>query len=328
MKRIAIIGECMIELNGAPFGTMEQAYGGDSLNTAVYMARTAGQSVAVDYISALGSDTISDGMLKRWQEEGVCTDYVQRDPDRQPGLYLIQLDEQGERTFLYWRNQSAARFLLQHPGFAKIETHLHSVDMVYVSGISLAILPPADRQRLIQLLAKLHGKGIEIAFDSNYRPALWLGGKEAQECYRQLLRITNLALVTDDDEQALWGDHNTDETIKRLQRSGVGKVVLKMGAKGCQYVNFATSESEHVATTPVLKVVDTTSAGDSFNAGFLAGYLTGLSPREAALQGHKLAGVVIQHKGAIIPASVTQSINFNTTSNSTNSCHSTKEATQ
>jgi 2-dehydro-3-deoxygluconokinase len=112
MKRIAIIGECMIELNGAPFGAMEQTYGGDSLNTAVYLARVAGQSVAVDYVTALGMDPISEGMLSRWRAEGVGTDYVLRDPARQPGLYLIQLDAQGERTFLYWRNQSAARYLL------------------------------------------------------------------------------------------------------------------------------------------------------------------------------------------------------------------------
>ncbi|MDX1304381.1 sugar kinase [Photobacterium sp.] len=322
MKRIAIIGECMIELNGAPFGAMEQGYGGDSLNTAVYMARTAGQSVAIDYVSALGSDAISDGMLARWQQEGVNTECVLRDPARQPGLYLIQLDDEGERTFLYWRNQSAARFMLQHPLFATVEEHLHSVDMVYVSGISLAILPPADRQRLLELLEDLKKNGTEIAFDSNYRPALWQDAEEARTCYEQLLRITDLALVTDDDEQALWGDKTSDSTLSRLQRAGVGQVVLKMGAQGCHYVNFATGESVHIDTTPVAKVVDTTSAGDSFNAGFLAGYLTNRTPQESALQGHQLAGTVIQHKGAIIPVSATESINFNITTKTT------KEVTQ
>ncbi|HEY5715597.1 MAG TPA: sugar kinase [Psychromonas sp.] len=322
MKRIAIIGECMIELNGNAFGAMQQSYGGDSLNTAVYMARTAGQSVTIDYISALGTDAISEGMLSRWQAEGINTHYVLKDPARQPGLYLIQLDEQGERTFLYWRNQSAARYLLQHSEFPQIADHLAEVDMVYVSGISLAILPAADRLKLLALLESLAAKGVEIAFDSNYRPALWQNAQEARDCYQQLLSYTDLALVTDDDEAALWGDTSPQETLLRLQKSGVKQVVLKMGAKGCLYTDFSSETPELIKTTPVTDVIDTTSAGDSFNAGFLAGYLTDKSPRESALQGHQLAAIVIQHKGAVIPASATESINFNITT------HSNKETTQ
>ncbi|MGF1684128.1 sugar kinase [Photobacterium minamisatsumaniensis] len=311
MKRIAIIGECMIELNGAPFGAMHQTYGGDSLNTAVYMARTAGKSVNIDYISALGCDAISDGMLQRWQQEGINTDHVLRDESRQPGLYLIQLDEQGERTFLYWRNQSAARYLVRHPDFEKVESHLKTVDMVYVSGISLAILPAEDRQQLVSLLGQLANNGVEVAFDSNYRPALWESADEARECYTQILSFTDLALVTDDDEEALWGDISTQATFDRLQQAGVKQAVLKLGPKGCLYNDFSAGTPELIATTPVETVVDTTSAGDSFNAGFLSGYLTDKTPREAALQGHKLAGTVIQHKGAIIPSSATAEMDFN-----------------
>jgi 2-dehydro-3-deoxygluconokinase len=316
MKRIAIIGECMIELNGTPFGNMQQAYGGDSLNTAVYMARTAGQSVEIDYISALGIDAISDGMVSRWQQEGINTEHVLRDKTRQPGLYLIQLDDQGERTFLYWRNQSAARYIVRHPDFAQIELHLQTVDMVYVSGISLAILPAEDRQQLVTLLEQLASSGVEIAFDSNYRPGLWDNADEARNCYKQILSFTSLALVTDDDEEALWGDTSSQATLDRLQSAGVKKVVLKMGPRGCLYSDFNTKTPELIATTPVDTVIDTTSAGDSFNAGFLAGYLTNKTPPEAALQGHQLAGTVIQHKGAIIPTFATESINFNITTNS------------
>lgn len=311
MKRIAIIGECMIEFNGALFGTMHQTYGGDSLNTAVYMARTAGQSVNIDYVSALGCDAISNGMLQRWQQEGINTDHVLRDETRQPGLYLIQLDEQGERTFLYWRNQSAARYLVRHPNFTQVENHLQTVDMVYVSGISLAILPVEDRQKLVTLLGQLTNSGVEVAFDSNYRPALWKNADEARACYLQVLSFTDLALVTDDDEETLWGDTSSQVTLDRLQSAGVKKVVLKMGSKGCLYTDFSSNTPELIATTPVKTVIDTTSAGDSFNAGFLSGYLTNRTPREAARQGHQLASTVIQHKGAIIPSSATAEMNFN-----------------
>lgn len=310
MKRIALIGECMIELNGAPFGAMTQAFGGDSLNTAVYLARVAGKKVAIDYVSALGTDAISKGMLERWQQEGVGTDLVLRDETRQPGLYLIQLDEQGERTFLYWRNQSAARYMMQHADFSQIEAALTKTDMVYLSGISLAILPAEDRTKLVELLASLRQQGVEVAFDSNYRPALWRDADEARDCYRQVFEITDLALVTNDDEANLWGDSDEQATLNRLQAVGVKKAVVKMGAKGNLYQEFAVGDIETIATTPVEKVVDTTSAGDSFNAGFLAGYLQGKDAQQCSRQGHKLAGIVIQHKGAIIPAQATETIRF------------------
>ena len=310
MKRIALIGECMIELNGAPFGAMTQAFGGDSLNTAVYLARVAGEKVAIDYVSALGSDAISSGMLERWQQEGVGTDLVLRDETRQPGLYLIQLDEQGERTFLYWRNQSAARYMMQHADFSQIEAALIKVDMVYLSGISLAILPAEDRVKLVELLATLRQQGVEVAFDSNYRPALWRDADEARDCYREIFAITDLALVTNDDEANLWGDSDEQATLNRLQAAGVKKAVVKMGAKGNLYQEFAAGSVETIATTPVETVVDTTSAGDSFNAGFLAGYLQGKDAQQCSRQGHQLAGIVIQHKGAIIPKHATATIRF------------------
>ncbi|WP_028865503.1 sugar kinase [Psychromonas aquimarina] len=311
MKRIAVIGECMIELNGKPFAQMHQSYGGDSLNTAVYMARTADRSIAVDYVSALGSDAVSDGMLRRWQQEGINTHCVLRDPARRPGLYLIQLDDQGERTFMYWRDQSAARYLLRHDDFPTVTEQLQGADMIYLSGISLAILPDQDRQQLTALLQKLAARGVKIAFDSNYRPALWKDAEQARLCYQEILAVTDLALVTDDDEQALWGDSSTEHTSCRLRSAGVKEMVLKLGAEGCIYHNLLDGETEHTAAAAVTNVIDTTSAGDSFNAGFLAGYLTGKTPRDCALQGHQLASVVIQHKGAVIPRSATSHINYN-----------------
>ncbi|AXY03567.1 sugar kinase [Vibrio alfacsensis] len=310
MKRIAIIGECMIELNGEPFGSMLQSYGGDSLNTAVYLARTTNKQIDIQYVSALGQDAVSQGMLERWKSENINTDLVLRDDKRQPGLYLIQLDSKGERTFLYWRNQSAARHLLQHPDFSKVEQALSHVDMVYLSGISLAILPRDDRTRLIGLLTQLQSQGIEIAFDTNYRPALWENAEEARYFYRQIFSITDLALVTNDDEQALWGDSDENASLQRLKQQGVKQVALKMGAKGNIYCNFKTNETLEIPTQPVKQVVDTTSAGDSFNAGFLAGWLLNQSPSMCSKQGHLLAGLVIQHKGAIIPTDTMKHIQF------------------
>lgn len=316
MKHIAIVGECMIELNGKPFGSMHQTFGGDTLNAAVYLRRgceanTNPDEIKVSYVTALGTDPISSGMLSRWQEEGVATELVLRDPTRTPGLYLIQLDDQGERTFLYWRNQSAAHYLLQHPDFGQIKQVLNQVDMVFLSGITLAILPVEDRIALLNLLVELKAKGVEIAFDSNFRPALWPqdDNHTVKEIYQVMYQLTDVALVTFDDEQLIWGDSTPEQTIQRLTALGVQKCIVKLGAEGCliQDSSASTFAPQAVPTQPVEQVVDTTSAGDSFNGGFLSAYLAGADLATACQRGNTLAGTVIQHRGAIIPKEFTQS---------------------
>ncbi|MFQ1015069.1 sugar kinase [Avibacterium paragallinarum] len=305
MKKIAIIGECMIELNGEPFGNMWQTYGGDTLNTATYLARVShSQDIAVHYITAMGADKLSQQMIQHWQQDHINTDNVLIDPHRQAGLYLIQLDKFGERTFLYWRSESAARYLLQHPDYAQVQQQLSEMDMIYLSGISLAILPDADRYALIAQLKQLASQGVRIAFDSNYRPKLWESVEKTQEIYTALLPFIDLALVTFDDEQALWGDSETAQSVQRLKDFGVKNIVLKQGKDGALFCD-AQGNEQHIATTPVANVVDTTSAGDAFNAGFLNGYLREKSPQQCCQQGNQVAGIVIQHKGAIIDKNAT-----------------------
>lgn len=305
MKRIAIIGEGMIELSGEAFGSMVQSYGGDTLNTATYLARVSQREyIEVAYISVLGKDRFSSQMLNSWQQEGINITYVLRDTNRIPGLYLIELDDNGERTFLNWRNQSAARYLLQHPDYLFVSEYLESCDMIYLSGISLAILPKEDRIKLVYQLRKLSEKGVIITFDSNYREVLWESAEDAQQCYESLLPFVHFALVTEEDEQKLWKDSNLLETTNRLKSFGIPHLVIKVGKEGAYY--FSKNNQWHVATSNVEKVVDTTSAGDAFNAGFIAGYLMGKPVVECCKQGNQLAGIVIQHKGAIIPLEATK----------------------
>ncbi|HDR1044642.1 sugar kinase [Pasteurella multocida] len=305
MKKIAIIGECMIELNGDAFGHMYQTYGGDTLNTATYLTRiTPSAALEVQYISVMGTDKLSQQMIEHWQTDGINTNWVLRDPKRHAGLYLIQLDTQGERTFLYWRNQSAARYLLQHIDIKKVFEALITVDMIYLSGISLAILPDNDRISLLAELTVLAKQGVKIAFDSNYRPALWESREKTQEIYTALLPIVDLALVTFEDEHAIWQDKNAIDTIHRLKQMGVKDVVVKQGKSGAIFSDHHGNQCV-VPTQEVKNIVDTTSAGDAFNAGFLNGYLQGKPLYTCCEQGHQLARLVIQHRGAIIDKSVT-----------------------
>ena len=102
----------MIELREEADGRLFRSFGGDTLNTAVYLARLG---TPVDYITALGDDSWSDELIAAWKAEGVGTSRILRLPGRLPGLYIIQTDLKGERRFSYWRETSAARLLFQAP---------------------------------------------------------------------------------------------------------------------------------------------------------------------------------------------------------------------
>ncbi|MEL4015361.1 2-dehydro-3-deoxygluconokinase [Dryocola clanedunensis] len=303
-RKIAVIGECMIELSqkGAE---VSRGFGGDTLNTSVYIARQVPEEeLEVHYVTALGEDSFSQQMLDAWHDEHVRTDLTQRLEHRLPGLYYIETDASGERTFYYWRNEAAARFWLESEQAEAICAELAQFDYLYLSGISLAILNSASREKLMALLEKARANGCRVIFDNNYRPRLWASKEETQKVYQQMLSHTDIAFLTLDDEDLLWGEKPAEEVIARTQAAGVQEVVIKRGAESCLVAIQGEATLEVPAVKlPKEKVVDTTAAGDSFSAGYLSVRLTGGSAEEAAKRGHLTASTVIQYRGAIIPKS-------------------------
>lgn len=301
-QKIAVIGECMIELSqkGAE---LNRGFGGDTLNTSVYIARQVKpDALGVHYVTALGTDSFSQQMLDAWQQEAVKTDLIQRMDNRLPGLYFIETDATGERTFYYWRNEAAARYWLESDQADAICQALTQFDYLYLSGISLAILSPASRDKLLTLLRQCRANGGKVIFDNNYRPRLWASKEETRDVYNQMLGCTDIAFLTLDDEDALWGEKPVEEVIHRTQAAGVQEVVVKRGADSC----LVAIQGQPIVDVPAVKlpkenVVDTTAAGDSFSAGYLAVRLTGGSAEDAAKRGHLTASTVIQYRGAIIP---------------------------
>jgi 2-dehydro-3-deoxygluconokinase len=293
------IGECMIELQSNGSG-MDYRFGGDTLNTALYMARLLDPArLRVGYVTGLGVDGMSDEMCASWRAEGIDTGCVLRLPERLPGIYLIETDAGGERRFHYWRGDSAARHWLGAPGADAALAKLAGARMVYLSGISLAILAPAARATLLDALAQCRANGGSVVFDNNYRPRLWESAAVAAETYRRVLAHSSIALLTLEDEQALFGPGDAHAAIARSRALGVAEVVVKRGAEPC--LIWADGNTIEVAPEPVADVIDTTAAGDSFGAAYMAARLSGADPAAAARAGHRLAGVVIRHRGAIIP---------------------------
>lgn len=293
MTTIACIGECMIELSEGTGSQLTRSYGGDTLNTAIYLARLG---VATDYVTALGDDPFSDEMIETWRGEGVGTSRVLRVPGKLPGLYAIRTSEDGERSFYYWRENSAARMLLDLPQTDEILAALSGYDMVYLSGITLSLYGPDGRQRLLDTLQNIRKGGTRIAFDTNFRPRGWPVVDTARQIYRDILQIADIVLASVDDLTMLFGSRVERDVLDRIPAH---EVVLKLATPASVVRHDGVDVT--VQAEPVGKVVDTTAAGDSFSAAYLAARLRGASPAEAARAGHRLAGAVVGHRGAIIP---------------------------
>lgn len=296
---VALLGECMLELQGEAFGAMRQSFGGDTLNTAVYLARAGrAQGLQVSYATGLGTDALSDGLLSRWAEEGLALELVRRVPGRMPGLYQIQVDGRGERTFFYWREHSAARAYFDAE-LTPLEDAASQLDVLYFSGISLAILPEAGRERLLKLAERLRARGAQVVFDNNYRARLWPDLDTARHWYERTYALCSTALLTLDDEQALRGLDEA-QALRVAADLPTLEVVVKRGAAPTG-VRQHGQAWQWVPTVPVAQVIDTTAAGDSFGGAYLAARLGGAAPAEAAAAGNALAAQVIQHRGALMP---------------------------
>ncbi len=307
MASVACIGECMIELKPAGSGLYSRGFGGDTLNTAVYLARLG---VAVDYVTALGDDPLSDEMLAAWSAEGVGTGKVARIPGKLPGLYLIQTDEKGERRFFHWRERSAARSLLDLPGSAALLQSLAGYDLVYLSAITLSIFSEEGRTRLLGALRSARKRGTRIAFDTNFRVRGWPDLAPARAVYREAFETSDIVVASTEDLLPLYPAESADDLLARIKSP---ETVLKLG-EPASVVRFG-GVSHSIQAEPVrAPVVDTTAAGDSFAAAYLAARLAGAEPVEAAAAGHRLAGVVICHPGAIIPRAAMPAASISTPS--------------
>lgn len=301
--KIASIGECMIELwqNSQQAERMQRTFGGDTLNTAVYAARCLSDIAAaqVDYVTALGDDPFSTELLNAWQAEGVGTGLVARLPGKLPGLYIIRTDDQGERSFYYWRENAAARELFRVAQTESLLQTLSRYDFIYLSAITLAILDESSREGLLELLKTVRKNGGKVGFDSNYRPRLWPDPPSTRRWLEKVLQHTDIGFPTFDDEIQLYDDHSAEQTARRYHQLGVSEVVVKCGKQPC-LVSYSDQQS-YVSGETVAQPVDTTAAGDSFNAAYFSTRLSGSSPEQAAQAGHTLAARVISHQGAIIP---------------------------
>ncbi len=295
--KIACLGECMVEFaSTGTDGEFRQGFAGDTYNTCIYLARCL-PDAEVSYITAVGDDDLSRKLLARLEAEQIGTQYVSVIKDKSPGLYVIENDASGERTFSYWRNDSAVRYLFNAVSPQELIDQLAGYDLVYLSGISLAVLPKAPLETLIKGLVDAN---VKIAFDPNYRPALWPSAGQALSAFQNMAQYCDLILTTLDDDQQLIAGATMPSAMTDWATLSKGEVVVKDGANGAAGKSFAGQDT-HQVSPEAITPIDTTGAGDAFNAAYMAARISGATIATALAAGNELATKVILHRGAIIP---------------------------
>ncbi len=294
--RFLAIGECMAEFAPSDrVGEFRLGFAGDTFNTAWYLAQVA-SDIDVGFLTAVGDDAISRNMRAFMKDSRIGDTHVQVIAGKTVGLYLIHLDN-GERSFSYWRNDSAARQLAVDEN--ALGRAIRETDLVYFSGITLAILDPRSRRILLDSLRHARGQGTTIAFDTNLRPKLWSTPQEMTDTIMMAAAQSDIVLPSFDDEAEWFGDRDSIATLNRYSETGVNQIVVKNGVHPVVFQKG--SQRGAVNVDPVMDVVDTTAAGDSFNAGVLASVLNRDDFVDGIRHGCRVAGHVVRHKGALIP---------------------------
>jgi len=292
------LGECMVELAQTGKGLYRRGFAGDTFNTAWYARRLLPGDWSVGYGTCIGSDAVSDEMLAFMQGEGIDTGPIRRLNDRTVGLYMISLQD-GERSFSYWRGQSAARALADDADW--LEATLAGNDILHFSAITLAILAPDAREHFCAALGRARAAGARVAFDTNLRPRLWAGEEDMRKGLALGASVADIVLPSFDEETGLFGDASPDATLARYRDLGAGLVAVKQGGAPLVLWDQAAGRIE-ISPESVARVVDTTAAGDSFAAGLLSGLALGQPTAKAAGFAMRLAARVIQAPGALVPA--------------------------
>jgi 2-dehydro-3-deoxygluconokinase len=295
--RVVSVGEVMIELVRGADGRFVLGYAGDTFHAAIYLARS-GANVA--FATALGNDRYSDEAVKAAAAERIATDLVLRVGDRVPGISLVEPNGTDSRQIETWREGTPARQMFELPGWDRIAEQLVAAELVYFSGVTLALYSNVGLGRMLAALEFGRERGTKIAFDSNWRFANWRGDDQrARAVFSEALKRSDLALPSFEDEARLWGDASPKATVERLTTFGVREIVVKNGAEPA--LVHADGCSKEVPVPERLKTVDARAAGDAFNAGYIAARLRKESPETAVLAAHRLAAEVLRNPGAIVP---------------------------
>ena len=292
--KICAIGECMMELTNAKMELYSQSIAGDTLNFASYLDK---KIFDTSYFTAVGTSDISKRVISFLKKQKIKTNLVSLINSYEIGLYLIENSKAGEKIFYYWRDNSAAKFFFNNQKLEKWQNQLKKFQYVYFSGITLSLFENNNLHNFISLLELLKKKQVKIIFDLNIRNKRW-SKKKLTSYFSQTLPFANIFFASGEDLNFLKGSASLKTFINLIQKNNIEHGIYRNNAR-LNY-SFYKDERYFIKNKIKKKVVDTSGAGDGYNAAYISKFIKFNDPQKALYAASQIGAKIVMKKGAIV----------------------------
>ncbi|MEQ0827758.1 aminoimidazole riboside kinase [Enterobacter dykesii] len=287
MKKIWVLGDAVVDLLPDGEGRLLQCPGGAPANVAVGIARLGGQSA---FIGRVGDDPFGRFMAKTLADEKVDVKSMRLDPAHRTSTVVVDLDDQGERSFTFMVRPSADLFLES----ADLPT-FSAGEWLHVCSIALSAEP--SRSATFEAMAAIREAGGYVSFDPNIRPDLWPDENELRRCLEQALQSADVVKLSVEELAFLTGNVEVNVGLHALMARCPARLVLvTQGKEGV--IAWHQGTVKHYPATPV-ECVDTTGAGDAFVAGLLYGLAAGQDLTPVIALAQRCGALATTAKGAM-----------------------------
>ena len=291
---VCSIGEAMIEISNIKNSLYNQSFAGDTLNFCNYLDK---KKINAFFLSAIGKSEINQPLLDFVRSKNISTKYIKQINQFEVGLYLIKNKDNGEKQFFYWRDESAAKQYFNNIDFLNLYKELKNFDYIYFSGITLSIIHISKLNNFIKLLKLLKSKKIKIVFDFNIRPSRW-NKKNLNIFLDSVLKFVDICFLSGEDMN-YWKNKNNIKSYEQIVRKY--KLKHSIFRKNAKFTYVFLNKTRYVFKNKLLKrVVDTSGAGDGFNAAYLSNFIVNNDPVLALKAGSSLGSKIVMKKGAIV----------------------------
>ncbi|WP_341861846.1 carbohydrate kinase [Gymnodinialimonas sp. 57CJ19] len=258
---ILCAGEALIDMLPRQTEAHEAAFapypGGSVFNTAIALSRLGTQT---EFFSGLSTDLFGERLDGVLMANGVGSALAHRN-DRPTTLAFVTLTD-GQASYAFYDENTAGRMLTE----ADLPTIPDAAKACFFGGISLAVEPCAEAYAA--LIQQAHTQNRVVMIDPNIRPGFIADEARFRARLDQILAHSDIIKASDEDLRWLLGDHSLPVLAERLRAKGPAIVLITQGSDGV--TAFHAGGDIHVDANKV-QVVDTVGAGDTFNAGVLAG---------------------------------------------------------
>ncbi len=294
------LGEVLIDfISTEPTSYLEaslfqKCFGGAPMNTIVGASRLGLKTGAV---AAVGDDPFGEYLVNVLRENNVDTSRIVVKRDARTTISFVVNDpSSGERTFIFYRSpwvEGAADSLLTPQDIDY--DYLSSTEILHVSGFSLSQNP--SRDTILDAVRYAGRSGVKVSFDPTLRVDVWRSEETIREVYYKMLRLSDILVLSRDEASFIFGTDDYLEVADKALKFGLDIVGVKLGSEGC----FLKSRDGKEIFEPAFKVkaIDTTGAGDGWNAGLFFGLCTGLNLEVAVKVANAVGALVVTRRGAI-----------------------------